>query len=103
MRGRDLLDLIEAWPIAGLGADTLTAMLRKLPPRLYSIASSQAAVEDEVHMTIAAVRYESNGQSAKALPRHGSRIASRKMRPCPSTSTRTRTSSCRRTMTRPLS
>jgi len=67
MRGRDLLDLIEAWPIAGLGADTLTAMLRKLPPRLYSIASSQAAVEDEVHMTIAAVRYESNGREREGV------------------------------------
>lgn len=60
LRGRDLLDLIEAWPVAGLGADTLTAMLRKLPPRLYSIASSQAAVEEEVHITVATVRYEAH-------------------------------------------
>lgn len=67
MRGRDLLDLIEAWPIEALGADTLTAMLRKLPPRLYSIASSQTAVEEEVHMTIAAVRYESHGREREGV------------------------------------
>lgn len=67
MRGRDLLDLIEAWPVEGLGADTLTGMLRKLPPRLYSIASSQAAVEDEVHITVAAVRYESHNREREGV------------------------------------
>ena len=67
MRGRDLLDLIETWPVEGMGADTLTGMLRKLPPRLYSIASSQAAVEDEVHMTVAAVRYESHNREREGV------------------------------------
>lgn len=67
LRGRDLLDLIDAWPVAGMGADTLTGMLRKLPPRLYSIASSQAAVEDEVHMTVAAVRYESQNREREGV------------------------------------
>jgi sulfite reductase (NADPH) flavoprotein alpha-component len=67
MRGRDLLDLIEAWPVEGMGADTLTAMLRKLPPRLYSIASSQAAVDEEVHMTIATVRYETHGREREGV------------------------------------
>lgn len=67
MRGRDLLDLIEAWPVESLGADTLTGMLRKLPPRLYSIASSQAAVDEEVHMTVAAVRYESHNREREGV------------------------------------
>ena len=67
MRGRDLLDLIEAWPVEGLGADTLTGMLRKLPPRLYSIASSQAAVDEEVHITVAAVRYESHNREREGV------------------------------------
>lgn len=67
LRGRDLLDLLEAWPVAGLGADTLTAMLRKLPPRLYSIASSQAAVEDEVHITVASVRYEAHDRAREGV------------------------------------
>jgi len=36
--------------------------LRKLQPRLYSIASSQKAVGEAVHLTIATVRYESHGR-----------------------------------------
>ncbi|MEH6560668.1 MAG: reductase, partial [Marinobacter sp.] len=60
--GRDLLDLIQAWPIATLAPQELVNLLRKLPPRLYSISSSQAAVDDEVHITVAAVRYASHGR-----------------------------------------
>jgi len=43
---------------AGRGAwdaDSLVATLKPLAPRLYSIASSQAEVGDEVHLTIAAI------------------------------------------------
>lgn len=60
MRGRDLLDLIRAWRPREMDADTLVGLLRKLPPRLYSISSSQAAVEDEVHITVASVRYRAH-------------------------------------------
>ncbi|MCB1868248.1 MAG: sulfite reductase [NADPH] flavoprotein alpha-component, partial [Gammaproteobacteria bacterium] len=31
--------------------------------RLYSIASSQAEYEDEVHLTVSVVRYQANGRS----------------------------------------
>jgi len=58
--GRDVLDLVQAFHIADLDADQLVGLLRKLPPRMYSIASSQAAVEDEVHITVAAVRYSAH-------------------------------------------
>jgi len=37
--------------------------LRKLPPRLYSIASSRKAVEDEAHLLISTVRYETHGRA----------------------------------------
>ncbi|AFJ01549.1 Sulfite reductase (NADPH) flavoprotein alpha-component [Methylophaga frappieri] len=60
--GRDVLDLVQAYPIAELDAETFISVLRKMPPRLYSIASSQAAVEDEVHLTIAVVRYNAHGR-----------------------------------------
>jgi len=40
--GRDLLDLVRAWPIATLAPQELVNLPRKLPPRLYSISSSQA-------------------------------------------------------------
>lgn len=58
LRGRDVLDLVQTYPIVGIHATTFAGLLRKLPPRLYSIASSQAAVEDEVHLTVATVRYK---------------------------------------------
>ncbi len=46
----------QAW-----SPDTLVAALRPLTPRLYSIASSQKAVGDEVHLTVAVVDYLSHG------------------------------------------
>jgi len=41
--------------------------LRKLQPRLYSIASSQKAHPSEVHLTVAAVRYESHGRKREGV------------------------------------
>lgn len=45
-----------------LSAEQLIGSLRKLTPRLYSIASSQTEVEDEVHLTLGVVEYEEEGQ-----------------------------------------
>lgn len=55
--GHDLLDLLEDFPFEW-NAKKLAGILRPLPPRLYSISSSQKSVEDEVHATISVVRYE---------------------------------------------
>ncbi|ART80264.1 assimilatory sulfite reductase (NADPH) flavoprotein subunit [Oceanisphaera avium] len=44
-----------------LTAEQLQASLRRLTPRLYSIASSQAEVEEEVHLTVGVVRFEQDG------------------------------------------
>lgn len=41
-----------------LTAEELAGLFRKLTPRLYSIASSQAEVEDEVHLTVGLVEYQ---------------------------------------------
>lgn len=60
--GRDLLDLLEDFSLHGLAAEDCIAGLRKIPPRLYSIASSQLANPEEVHVTIRAVRYHANGR-----------------------------------------
>ncbi|MCH2175843.1 MAG: assimilatory sulfite reductase (NADPH) flavoprotein subunit [Lentisphaeria bacterium] len=65
--GRDVLDLIQDYPVGDLSAVDFTSLLRKLPPRLYSIASGPAANEDEVHITVGAVRYESHGRSRKGV------------------------------------
>ncbi len=59
LEGRDLLDLINDFRFK-LTAQQLVDSLRALPPRAYSIASSQSEVGDEVHLTVGAVRYEKN-------------------------------------------
>ncbi len=65
--GREIVDAVEDFAPKGLSAEALTGILRKLPPRLYSIASSPLAHPDEVHLTVAAVRYESNGRKRKGV------------------------------------
>lgn len=65
--GREIVDAIEAFAPNGLSAAQLTGILRKLPPRLYSIASSPLAHPGEVHLTVAAVRYDSHGRQRKGV------------------------------------
>jgi sulfite reductase (NADPH) flavoprotein alpha-component len=67
MAGRDLLDLARQWPVSDLTPQILVNTLRKLPPRLYSISSSQASVDDEVHITVAAVRYRSHDRDREGV------------------------------------
>lgn len=65
--GREIIDAIVDFAPNGLSADALTGIFRKLPPRLYSIASSPLAHPDEVHITVAAVRYETHGRQRKGV------------------------------------
>ncbi len=65
--GRDLLDLYEDFGPWNAGAANFAAILRKIPPRLYSIASSYEAEPEEVHLTIGAVRYDANGRSRSGV------------------------------------
>ena len=54
----DLLDLLDAFPSAKPPLSELISALDPLRPRLYSIASSPKQIAGEVHLTVAAVRYE---------------------------------------------
>lgn len=65
--GREIIDAIVDFAPKGLSAAALTGIFRKLPPRLYSIASSPLAHADEVHLTVAAVRYEAHGRARKGV------------------------------------
>lgn len=56
------IDLWRRHP-AAWSPEELVAALRPLTPRLYSIASSQKAVGDEVHLTVAVVDYRADGES----------------------------------------
>ncbi|MGG1552720.1 assimilatory sulfite reductase (NADPH) flavoprotein subunit [Paenibacillus ferrarius] len=60
---RDLLDLVQDYPLSGVKVADFVAALRKMPARLYSISSSSKASPDEVHITVRAVRYEANGRN----------------------------------------
>jgi sulfite reductase (NADPH) flavoprotein alpha-component len=59
---RDLLDLVRDFSLKGAPAREFVSILRKMPARLYSIASSSIANPDEVHLTIRTVRYEAHGR-----------------------------------------
>ncbi|USB31764.1 assimilatory sulfite reductase (NADPH) flavoprotein subunit [Paenibacillus sp. YPG26] len=62
LAGHDLLDLVQDFNLKGVSARSFTALLRKIPARLYSIASSLKANPDEVHLTVRTVRYENQGR-----------------------------------------
>ena len=59
---RQLIDIISAYPVT-LSAEFLASQLRPLSPRLYSIASSQEEVGEEVHLTVGTVRYDAFDRS----------------------------------------
>lgn len=61
-RGRELVDVACSYPPAGLSAQAFVAMLRRLPPRRYSIASSLPAHPDAAYLLVALTRYESHGR-----------------------------------------
>lgn len=65
--GREIVDAILDFAPAGLTAQALAGIFRKLPPRLYSIASSPMAHAGEVHLTVGAVRYETHGKKRKGV------------------------------------
>jgi sulfite reductase (NADPH) flavoprotein alpha-component len=59
---REFIDLLEEFPGVKLTPQEFTDHLRRLMPRLYSIASSPVLYPGQVHLTVAPVRYESNGR-----------------------------------------
>lgn len=54
-----IIDIVKQAPAKVTAQDFVDA-LRKITPRLYSIASSQAEVEEEVHLTVGLVNYTHN-------------------------------------------
>lgn len=62
LRENHIVDILRRFPVAGIAAENFAAELRPLQPRLYSIASSAAAIPDEAHLTVSTVRYQLNGE-----------------------------------------
>lgn len=63
---RQLVDLFETYP-EKLNATQLLGLLRPLPGRLYSVASSPMAHEGEAHILIGAVRWASHGRNRNGV------------------------------------
>ena len=69
-RTHHVVDVMRHFPVKRLDAAALAAALRPLQPRLYSIASSAAAVPGEVHLTVATAHYELHGQERRGVASH---------------------------------
>jgi sulfite reductase (NADPH) flavoprotein alpha-component len=63
----EVRQLLGKPPEAGITIPAFLENLRKLQPRLYSIASSVKAHPDEVHLCIGAVRYSTDGVQHKGV------------------------------------
>jgi sulfite reductase (NADPH) flavoprotein alpha-component len=67
LHGREVIDFLIAHPLARFTPPEFVALLRKLNPRLYSIASSSRTHPGEVHLCVGTVRYESHGRARKGV------------------------------------
>lgn len=56
LRNHQILDLIKTYP-AAISAQEFVDSLRPLQPRLYDVANSLNALEDELHLTVKRYRY----------------------------------------------
>ena len=64
---REFVDLLEEFPSARPSAQEFVEFQRKLMPRLYSISSAPSRYPDEIHLTVAVVRYETNGRAREGV------------------------------------
>ncbi len=67
LRTHHIIDIIRRFPVSGVMPQGFISALRPLQPRLYSLASSLAAVPEEAHLTVAPVRYELHGEAREGV------------------------------------
>jgi sulfite reductase (NADPH) flavoprotein alpha-component len=65
--GLEFIDFLLDHHTVKWGVEEFVKTLRKLQPRLYSIASSLKANPESVHLTVATVRYESHGRKREGV------------------------------------
>lgn len=63
----DYVDILRKFPEVTFTPEEFVKLLRKMPPRLYSIASSLMAHPDSVHLTVATVRFSAHGRPRKGV------------------------------------
>ncbi|MEA3213182.1 MAG: sulfite reductase flavoprotein alpha-component [Chthoniobacter sp.] len=66
-QSRDHVDILREFPQVRFTPAEFVLLLRKLIPRLYSIASSFKAHPDSVHLTVATVRFAAHGRERKGV------------------------------------
>ncbi|MBL9126751.1 MAG: sulfite reductase subunit alpha, partial [Verrucomicrobiales bacterium] len=67
LRGRDVLDLLREQTGVRPSPSEFVALLRKIQPRLYSIASSPKLHPTSVHLCVNVVRYAALGRARQGL------------------------------------
>ncbi len=67
MRCHQLPDVLARFPVPGLEAQQLVEMLRRLQPRLYSIASSPRWHPDQLDLTVAVTRRTPDGKARNGV------------------------------------
>ena len=65
--GRELIDLVVGHPAEFANADEFVAVLKRLLPRLYSVASSPKIHPGEVHLTVGVVKYEARDRAQRGV------------------------------------
>lgn len=65
--GREIIDLLQAHAAVKFAPKEFVALLKKLQPRLYSIASSPKAHPNQVHLCVGVLRYDSLGRIRKGV------------------------------------
>ncbi len=65
--GRETVDVLVDFASAKISPVEFVGSLKKLQPRLYSISSSLKAHPEQVHLTVAAVRYDAFGRARKGV------------------------------------
>lgn len=67
IEGRDLIDFVRDFGLWAGTPQEFVSILRKIPSRQYSVASSLKAHPDTVHLLVGVVRYEAHGRKRKGV------------------------------------
>src|SRR5437762_2379728 len=65
--GMEVIDFLTEHPSAHFTPEDFVGLLMKLQPRLYSVASSLKAYQEQVHFIVDVVSYESHGRLRKGV------------------------------------
>jgi sulfite reductase (NADPH) flavoprotein alpha-component len=65
--GSEIIDFLIHHPSAKFAPQEFIALLNKLQPRLYSVASSLRVFPEQVHFIVDVIRYESHGRTRRGV------------------------------------